>query len=1156
MSHLCYELSPGQQQGMDLTRDIGMIAGAGSGKTRVLTERFLAILDLVRREFGADAGRALASVVAITYTRKASAEMRERIAKSCAELAQQSGSNFWNETGLKMAEARISTIHRFCASIIRDYPIEAGIEPDNLEGGTPGDIVLRAANRYCRALSGESHPLNADTGELVRLVHWNSLPELLATAFDKRSQFVPSLDNLPESPEELVAIWREKAEGLVKKIAPEKFAILKDTYKCLAEFDNTGDPNDELARIISGLCKIGGEPDSVESIFEFLDILCDDERKLRRFGHTGSGKNWPKGTIRNARRTVNDLGDAVKELMLILPAQPREADFNNARALILFARIFRGFIESEGENLPPQTEPDFVDLLIGADRIVANDSAAQDIASGLKGLLVDEFQDTDPLQWNIISRLAENLAGKLFWVGDPKQSIYRFRGADVSNVKKAGDFVRANGGRIFTLDDNYRTTPAVLNFINNMAGKFLAEPPLIDLGFHAVPQKLDRKRDIPTGHSGSVEIMISGDEIPISGPMFSENPETEMISKRIFCAVKGDEKGEGILRVDDGDGGVRPAQWGDIAVLYPTRCSMENQLRKALLGRDIPFVIIGGQSFYSSEETLAVQDLIFHLDDSRDYMALFSILRGPNFSLPDTVIYAASLAGEGDIRLGLSILADTGIKHAAKSLLSDEELDLAKECDAALSSYENRSSSMPPSRLISHILSDRGLWAYFRAQLNGEQRIANLEKMLRILSDFDSKGLSRAAEHFRSIRESEETEREEAVETEGRNAVRLMTVHQAKGLEFPVVIAANLSVRRRGATSESLIFDDYMGTILKAGMANADDNGHYYELFRHIEKERSLAETKRILYVAMTRARDHLILSGKKEGGRYLDLILEYFPLNFPESGRARDILTTEDREVEINLSVGLESWETAPIEPEAGIPGYLKVLNGEYKNEQQVFDQPIPVPAPHYHITATYLPELLNSPRENLANRIPGLQQPGGEGKEWGTLVHRFFERLPSPLPEEAEIRRIAMEVLEKRPSRVDYLVDLTRNEIIMQIFETEFDEVYREERVVLCESGFLIAGIIDRLWKDSHGWHIVDFKTDAVVGRERIEKANYYAPQLEVYRRALAKARNIEPSDIRVSILFTHDPLELVDIAPMDFAEILKKARAALDGDLPFES
>ncbi|MGC9315738.1 MAG: UvrD-helicase domain-containing protein, partial [bacterium] len=700
-----------------------------------------------------------------------------------------------------------------------------------------------------------------------------------------------------------------------------------------------------------------------------------------------------------------------------------------AQATILFKRIFEGFIEEEKDNLPPETEPDFEDLLIAANLIVRTEGMAEEIAGGLAGLLVDEFQDTDPLQWDTIRELADNIGGKFFWVGDPKQSIYKFRGADVSNIYKSERWVKDKGGEVFTLDGNYRTTPAVLAFANHTAELFLSESPLVNFDFHATPQRLTCERRLSDDFSGSVEIMISPD-----GPA----EEAEMIARRIYCAVNGDEEGFGILQVADGDG-FRPARWGDIAVLYPQRKPIEIGLRESLLARDIPFFTIGSQSFYSSEETIAVRDLILYLDDPRDKVALMAVLRGPLFALPDTAMYSAVIAGNGDLRTGLKVIARQE-QNIAKELLSCEDLELTRECAEEIAYYESLALSIPPSRLVSEILSRRGMWAYFRGMSNGIQRTANLEKMLRILSGFDHKGISTAAEHFRIIKSSKEGEREEAVETEGRDAVRLMTVHQSKGLEFPIVFAVNLSINKDSLESANILFDGHMGAIVKAKIANSDAKSSCYLTFQHLMRERSFAETKRIMYVAMTRAKDNLILSGTKFDGRLMSLVAKTIQLEIPESGRETRKIDTPDGTVDILVSTGKDSWKAQIPEKKPGVPIYIRAGKGEFFNPKIRLVPEVDSGGGEYNLRATDLPRLLNSPKDNLVKSLrdsfPRHESPASPtGMDWGNMIHAFFENLPTPLPNADEIRNIATDVVEKSPfgpSQIPVLTSLTETETV----------------------------------------------------------------------------------------------------------------------------
>jgi len=505
-----------------------MIAGAGSGKTRVLTARFLAVLNQLRQKRDINAGAALAGIAAITFTRKASAEMRKRIAECCAELSANDSEGFWAETALKMAEARISTIHKFCGRIIGEYPIEAGIASDNLEGSSSQGDVLRVANRYCRALSDENHPLHQTTKDFARLTEWRILPSLLSEAFSKKTSFLIYHSELPETADELARLWQKKAEQILLTIDREHFVRIEKAYAGISEYAGMGSPDDELAEIIEKITGVDFDSKNPQSVVELAEIISKDDGSLRKFGNIGLSANWPKGTIRNARGAVNAVKESIAVIASYLPKEPDALDIADAQAVILFKRIFEGFLRDERENLPPETAPDFEDLLIAANRIVQTEGMAQEIAGGLAGLMVDEFQDTDPLQWDTIRELAENIGGKLFWVGDPKQSIYEFRGADVSNVHKGENWVTEKEGEVFSLSGNYRTAPAVLAFANKTSEDFLSETPLVNLNFHAFPQKLSCERPLPT----LLNWLLTPLNVPMCDHKMTKNNERNRVAKR------------------------------------------------------------------------------------------------------------------------------------------------------------------------------------------------------------------------------------------------------------------------------------------------------------------------------------------------------------------------------------------------------------------------------------------------------------------------------------------------------------------------------------------------------------------------------------------------------------------------------------------------
>ncbi|RKZ29390.1 hypothetical protein DRQ36_08805, partial [bacterium] len=634
-----------------------------------------------------------------------------------------------------------------------------------------------------------------------------------------------------------------------------------------------------------------------------------------------------------------------------------------------------------------------------------------------------------------------------------------------------------------------------------------------------------------------------------------ENAEEELVARRILSAVKGDIESKGILQVAEGNG-TRPAEWGDIAILYPSRTDFLEPLRKALLARNIPYIIIGGKGFYSTEEVRAALDLLFYLDDPRDRLALFGLLRGPLFALPDTVIFAASIAGEKDIREGLRLLVESPDCPEIRDLLTEAELALARDCLNSLSELENLKENIPPSVLLSHAFENRGAWATFSGMLNGTQRVANIEKLIGICSTHDSRGLRTLVKYLRAVIESVEAEREAAIELYGTDAVRLMTVHQAKGLEFPIVIVANLSKGSSSSSKSAFRWDILTGPYICAREANIQEKGRYHELINGISKERNDAETRRILYVATTRAQDHLILSGKSPKKSYMALVSDAIGLEEPEDGCKCFELNTGKEIIPVTVSTGLNSWPVSPQEKHPGNKVFTAILDGlEIPGEAPVDSNSITCTEGLWHIRATDLPRLTDCPRKGIFEEIIGAESIDGSlGPEWGTVVHRFFERLPSPLPESRVVKEIAEKTISESnfgQNRVKELGTLLDSEIIRSVFDLEIIESRKEERIVFDAGELMITGIIDRLWKDEEGWHIIDYKTDAVVGPERDRKLNYYAPQIAVYRRAVALALGLPESSITASVLFTHTPAEILPIPDIDLDSILSKVKAVLRGE-----
>ncbi|GEM_PF-2800186 len=1148
------ELTDEQRRGLEIDRAMGLLAGAGSGKTRVLTERFLELLEKARMS-GKTPEDALSSIVAITFTRKAAAEMTTRIAERCEELAGKCGdpSEFWHEIALRMADAKISTIHSFCAGIIREHPTAAGFDIA-FDENAPSPVPVRAAAlRFCRSIAQENQELRPIAEKLSELLGWERLPRALEKAFNKRGLATEMLLNNPSNPEELLEKWRKISRDIGSMWSIEKRKAFIQRLEELRQLSANVDPSDGLASNINSILEKLPKSERLESFVNITEDLVKKDGGARSFGGKGNKNNWPAGaTLQTARAAMTELATEFAEIAPFLPTEFTEFDRNDAETLCLFARLYERFIRDETEILFPPDSLDFSDMILGARRVISDKGVAQDIASSVDGFLVDEFQDTDPLQWEIISQIAERASGQLFWVGDPKQSIYGFRGADVSNVKRAQEWLDSREGDVWPLGDNFRSTQNIVKFVNSLGDRIFSPDSPMDFDFLAKPQRLSKRRKLPSSFDGSVEILLA---------LAEDDAEAELITRRVWAAVNGDNNGEGRLQVED-DGKIRGAQWGDIAILYPTRKILDN-LKRALLTRNIPHLEIGGQGFYSTDEVLYAINLLFYLADRRDALSLVGLLRGPLFALPDTVIIAASIAGEKDIRKGIASLGSPNAV-TIREILTKEELSLAEKCGKILEELEDLATVLPPSELLSRALEMCGAWATFRGMLNGEQRIANLEKFIGVCTDYDSRGLRPLTTFLRAVLDDDEREREAAVEYEGTNTVKLMTIHQAKGLEFPIAVVANLSDNKNRGSNEVFRWHRLTGPHLCARAANGEEKGQFYNLIKAIEKSEDDAEARRQLYVAATRARDHLIFSASEPNKGYMTLLTEATDIGERTPGIHLLEVNTEEGTVEITLSVGLDSWQIDPPEKPPGEPVFVAINDGlRVDGEAPLDSAPIKEAEGLWHIRATDLPELVTENQhgrfdsaQRLDFRSPSeVEESEGRGTEWGTVVHRFLETLPCPIPEDDELETIAQKAVSSQNTGITSpteaireLVALTHDHTIKSFFSVGAEVDRREERVVLREGELIITGVIDRLWKDRDGWHIVDYKSDAVVDAERQKKLEYYTIQLATYRRAVGVALDIPEDEISTAILFTHNPTEIIPIPDIELDALLEKAKAAL--------
>jgi len=1129
-------LTAEQLRGLDIEKDMGMVAAAGSGKTRVLTERFLKLLEAALTA-GKSPEEALGSLVAITYTRKAAAEMATRIAERCEQLAQiedKESADFWHHIAIEFSEARIGTIHSLCASIIREYPLQSGFDPNFAEPSIDDFALDRAVFEFAKEIADTNHPLFDKALRLSELLGWRRLKDIIKTAYRSRGAATEELLNLPDTSAKLIELWNFRKKKVLNGFNIKSRTELVDKLRYFCSIARNVGPDDKLASFFLEFEPHIPDPNDISTFPPIVNHTIE----LGKPGNKGSKKVWAAHgyDVSALRNEYKETLSKIEELAVFLPTETDKKDFEDAEATILFSDIYR-FFEGNAYNYGLPRQPDFTDLVIGAERVIRGESTAAELGSRIEGFLVDEFQDTDPLQWKLIREIAENSPGKLFWVGDPKQSIYAFRGAEVSNVALGKEWLLKTEGEIAPISGNFRSTPAVVNFVNHLGSNMLVNKSLIDFDFMAEHQQLHQKRPLPIGFDGTVEIIL---------PLEDENElEPELISRRIWGAVRGDDGPNGRLLVEE-NGNLRPARWGDIAILFPCRTGgIIEGLKQSLLAKDIPHMEIAGKGFYETDEISSTLDLLNFLADPRDMLALLGLLRGPFFSLSDGSILAASLAGSRDIRAGLDSIIDAEESKEIRKLLSDYELQTIENCRKSISLIEKTLSQMEPSRLIDFALDETGAWATFSGMLNGPQRIANLKKFIDICTNFDNRGLDPLVQYLKAARDSENSEFEAAIESEGTDAVRLMTIHQSKGLQFPVVFVCNLSAQRTRHERSPFIWERLIGPLVWAKIDHYSDKSSFRKLMDAIHKLREEAESRRKLYVAVTRARDHLIMSSNKLSKGFMELVSEAIGLyNIEESGYYEIGIPQSS----LKISVGAECFPYNPDYSPPGNPLFMELRDKPPDSSEPPLESKSIHPDQYrWFLTATDLPELLADPMENLHSLR---REKNEEALKWGTSVHRFLEMLPAPLPPENDLIQLAEKALKEQELETNphSLASLLKYSTIRDIFSVEPLDDRREERLVLVIGEMFIDGVIDRLWQDKSGWHIVDFKSDAVHSGDRIKRARFYAPQLSVYRKAASISLGVPETEIDCSIVFTHSPPESIQVPLIDLKTILSQIAARL--------
>jgi len=828
-------LTPQQERAV-ATRGPSVVlsSGAGCGKTSVLTARYLSHLETDRV--------AVRELVAITFTDRAAREMRRRIRAAVeAKVATTTDAerDWWREQLRGLESAAVTTIHAFCAALLRRHALAAGLDPRFavLEEVIAPNLRGDAVESTLLSLLNDAGPDGDALRDLVRWYGWSATRTAVLDLVQGPDH--SAWNNwYAMSADDIVGAWSQSFVGGIRPAwlahhtrpgstvasALQTLGTVEVPTKVMAE---------RIGLIVSELPKLAEAADPAAFVEPIIDAA--------RVQGGGKAGDWAdadeyelvKDTLTQLRASLK----AIRESAAVPEGLPLAAHVGR-QFLAVAAACDQAFTADKRRR----GYLDFQDLLVCA-RDLLRDRAdiRRECRARYRFLLVDELQDTDPVQVELIDLLCgPGLAkGKLFAVGDAKQSIYRFRGAEVELFDALRSKMPQPGRQ--SLSVNFRSQPGILHFTNALVGD-------------AMPDYEPLSPHVPAVNPGPcVEFLWTP---AVGSADANRKTEAASIARRIAAMVA-----DGELLVTDRPPGqvptLRPVRLGDIVILSRAMTNAavyENALREARLD----YYLIGGRAFYAQQEVYDLLNLLKALDNPRDALALVGTLRSPFGCVSDEGLVALCAHPNGP----WAGLHDSKTRDA---LPRHDRATAARVC-GWLDDWRALKDRLGVAALITRILDDCGYDAALMYEFLPERKLANLWKLIDQARAFDAAGTFGVSDFVRWLEHLVTTQpREEQAATMPENAdvVRLMSIHQAKGLEFPIVILADFNARSGGNAAPVAVFDARLGCVVRPP---ADDDPPPFadtqSLLRMREEIADWHEDLRTLYVACTRAMDYLVLSG------------------------------------------------------------------------------------------------------------------------------------------------------------------------------------------------------------------------------------------------------------------------------------------------------
>lgn len=1067
----------------DFATTLVLEAGAGTGKTTVLVDR---LVNLV-----VTGTATLDRVVAITFTEAAAGELKMRLRDALEERLETASPDDAARLAravIDLERANVSTIHAFASALLRERPFEAGIDPSfSVVADVAGERTFDDAwNAWIEERLTEGDEV------LMRAVHLG----LQIGDFQKAARRVVAERDVLGLP---VAPGTFEPTALLTQLEAALGPLKKQKKFCLDESDGAYQMIEELEERVREAKRLKGTA---------LEVFL---RRLRITAHKGTQSNWETKTICvDVKAELKRLKEAAEAWV-----EQSDADVNQE----LRERLL-GFLQRYEVQKAEGALADFQDLLLRArDVLAASVPVRRYFQAKFDRILVDEFQDTDPLQAELVAFLAEDpstrpaadwrqvqlLPGKLFIVGDPKQSIYRFRRADLQVYEAVKSLVLRCGGDVLPLTTNFRTVPSVIGFVNDRFGEIFVEP-----GDPAAIDLQPYRDEVDAKGARVIALTVPPEQMP---DMKLLEPRRAVVAEAIAAFIDDITRVKPWAVYDPKLKKTRNARAGDVAILVRKMtpefiAPFEDRLR----ARQVNYRLVGGKEYFVRDEVRALAAVLRAIDNPADRLSLVQALRSPFFAVSDAdLLHFVSTKGILNINAPQGDgVAKRDVFHPAFKLLA--RLHRLRRIEA-------------PSVVIEELFARTRALTAFLMKPSGAQMVANLWKVLETARAYETAAPATLRAVVRFLQDEEASSQAEGDSPVGESigaSVEIVTVHKAKGLEYPIVIVADLFTDKLPA-GDCII--DHAGRRgwLKIGKFLPDG----WEERSEAEALQQDAEGRRLLYVALTRARDHLVipcLPGdhvKSWLGPVANRLVR--PLDkIPFGRRDGNVTWFDSRRLVFGVQGPTAPSVSAAVDGSASDAqiafaaeeGWLTARRAVRKQARVAVEPIVPpshedAPFASHESASTGAQRLYGSePEGELAelSQTSGAVAPGDEEPAvFGSYVHAILATVDLSGANVEPIARTLARRFGVTDSNATRAIQMVERVLRLPLMDDArgATKIFREVPLVGSPAAGRAQGKADLLFERGGEWWLVDFKTDRIDSPDALQE---HAAQLAGYSTSLA--------------------------------------------------